>query len=77
MRPSGITTEEYFNANRLPNLDNYDIKLKAKPVPKDTLNKMGIDTSEKKKNTKAASKRSKKNASHQLVAALLERKEDE
>ncbi|MGZ3945098.1 MAG: penicillin-binding protein 2 [Mucilaginibacter sp.] len=78
VRPSGLTPEYFMNANRLPNLDNYDIKLKAKPVPKDTLNKMGIDTSERKKDIKSAiPPKNNKRTSRRMVAALLERKEDE
>ena len=76
VRPSGITTEQFINANRLPDLENYD-KKKTKPVPKDTLNKMGIDTTDKKSNIKAASKPNKKRGRRQLVAALLEREGDE
>lgn len=77
-RPSGLTPEYFMNANRLPDLGNYNIKLNAKPVPKDTLNKMGIDTSEKKKDIKSAvPPKNNKRPSRRMVAALLERREDE
>jgi len=78
VRPSGITPEYFMNANRLPDLGNYDIKLKAKPVSKDTLNKMGIDTSDKKKDIKSAMPpKNKKQLPHRMVAILPERREDE
>jgi len=77
VRPSGITPEYFMNANRLPDLGNYGIKEKAKPVPKDTLNKMGIDTSDKKGTLKTSSNRRKKPAKTPLVAAILKKDEDE
>jgi len=78
VRPSGLTPEYFMNANRLPDLDNYNIKLNAKPVPKDTLNKMGIDTSEKKKDIKSATPhKNNKGTPRRVVAALPERREDE
>jgi penicillin-binding protein 2 len=76
VRPSGITPEYFMNANKLPDLSNYGEKLKAKPVPKDTLNKMGIDTSDKHE-MKSTSNRRKMPIPHQQVAAILKREEDE
>jgi penicillin-binding protein 2 len=76
-RPSGITPEQFINANLLPDLGNEGIKLKAKPVSKDTLNKMGIDTSDKKGTLKTSSNRRKKPAKTPLVAAILKKEEDE
>ncbi|MFI5160383.1 MAG: penicillin-binding protein 2 [Sphingobacteriales bacterium] len=77
VRPSGITPEQFINANRLPDLGNYGIKQKSKPVPKDTLNKMGIDTSDKKGTLKTSSNRGKKPVKDQHVAAILKQDEDE
>ena len=85
VRPSGITPEYFMNANKLPDLSSYSDKLKAKPVPKDTLNKMGIDTSDKKEvpekkeqsQQKSAMNRKHKPVSRQLTAMLPERRDDE
>jgi penicillin-binding protein 2 len=77
VRPSGYTTEQFINANRLPDLSNYDQKVKAKPVPKDTLNNMGIDTSEKKGIQKPASNKQNKPAERDLGKGVLKTEEDE
>lgn len=77
-RPSGLTPQYFMDANRLPDLSSYDKSIRAKPVPKDTLNKMGIDTSEKRKPAKdTIPKKNKKPEQPHQVAALLERREDE
>lgn len=77
-RPSGLTPEYIMNANRLPDLSTYEKKLRSKPVPKDTLNKMGIDTSDKKRAVKdTIPAKDKKQQKPRQVAALLERREDE
>lgn len=48
VRPSGITPEEFINANRLPIIENYNgPKLKVQPVTKDTA-KHKADSSGKK-----------------------------
>ncbi|HVS90661.1 MAG TPA: penicillin-binding protein 2 [Mucilaginibacter sp.] len=77
VRPSGITPEYFMNANRLPDLGNYGEKLKAKPVPKDTLNKMGIDTSDKRETKSASNKKKSKAVQDREVAALIKQEEDE
>jgi penicillin-binding protein 2 len=80
VRPSGITPEYFMNANRLPDLSSYSEKLKAKPVPKDTLNKMGIDTSDKEKDQrplKSDSNKKSKPAHRQVAALLHEGRDDE
>jgi penicillin-binding protein 2 len=80
VRESGITPEQFINANKLPDPNSYygnKNRNKAKPVPKDTLNKMGIDTSDKKGTLKDTSKGKKKPVKHQIVAAILKREEDE
>src|SRR3569833_2065697 len=82
VRSSGITPEYFMNANRLPDLESYGDKLKAKPVPKDTLNKMGLDTSDKKEiqekreqaPKKTAGNRNSKTARKHFAAVLPERK---
>jgi len=61
----------------LPDPETYGGKKKAAPVPKDTLNKMGIDTSDKKGTLKDTSKGKKKPVKHQVVAAILRKDEDE
>jgi penicillin-binding protein 2 len=77
-RPSGMTPEQFINANRLPDLSNYGPKLKAKPIPKDTLKDLGIDSNDKDKKawTKQPAKRAKRIPA-KLVAAKIERKENE
>jgi penicillin-binding protein 2 len=85
VRPSGINPEYFMNANRLPDLSSYGDKLKAKPVPKDTLNKMGIDTSDKKETQekketqqkKSAGNRNSKVARPRFAAVLPERRDNE
>jgi len=78
VRPSGINPQEIIDANRLPELGNYAQKAKALPVPKDTLNKMGIDTSEKKKATRdTLPRKNKKQPQPRAVAALRKKEEDE
>ena len=77
VRESGITPEQFINANKLPDPETYGGKKKAAPVPKDTLNKMGIDTSDKKGTLKDTSKGKKKPVKHQVVAAILRKDEDE
>jgi penicillin-binding protein 2 len=77
VRESGITTEQFINANRLPNPDSYGGKKKAIPVPKDTLNNMGIDTSDKKSGLKTTSGKRKPPVKHLSAAAILKREEDE
>jgi len=78
VRSSGINPEEISSANRLPDLSTYQQKLKAKPVPKDTLNNMGIDTSDKKRTIKdTLPKKEKKQAQPHTVAALPKKEEDE
>ncbi len=76
-RESGITPEQFINANRLPDLGNYSIKGKVKPTPKDTLKKLKTDSSNKKARINTPVKRNKKATPVKLVAALLERKDDE
>ncbi|MBS1501693.1 MAG: penicillin-binding protein 2 [Bacteroidetes bacterium] len=77
VRPSGITPEYFMNANKLPDLSSYGEKLKAKPVPKDTLNKMGIDTSDKRETKSASNKKKSKAVQDREVAALIKQEEDE
>jgi len=89
VRPSGITPQQFANANRLPPPpEDYQKKIKSKPVPKDTLNKMGLDTSDRKevpekkeaengKPLKSAQNRSHKPAQRQLTAMLPGREDDE
>lgn len=86
-RPSGITPEYFENANKLPPPpEDYIKKIKVKPVPKDTLDKMGIDTSDKKELPgkqeqlplkSASNNKHNKSGHHQLIAALLEQEEHE
>lgn len=75
VRPSGITTAEFINANRLPVIDNYNgPKLKIQPATKDTAKHKG-DSANKKA---AITPLRKKNKNKYTEAAYqLERREDE
>ncbi len=83
VRSSGITPEYFMNASILPDISNNSQKLKAKPIPRDTLNKMGIDTSDRKEvpvikaPLKSASGHQRKSAKPVLIAALVNKEEDE
>ena len=83
VRPSGITPEYFMNASILPDIGNSSQKLKAKPIPRDTLNKMGIDTSDRKEvpvikaPLKSASGHQRKSAKPVLIAALVNKEDDE
>jgi len=77
-RPSGLTPQYFMDANRLPDLSTYEQKLKSKPVPKDTLNKLGIDTSDRKRTIKdTLPGKEKKGSRPHAVAALPKKEEDE
>jgi len=76
-RASGLTPEYFFNANRLPDLENYGQKNKVKPPAKDSLKKTKTDTSDKKVHAKVPSKKNKSKAPAKLIAARIERKEED
>ncbi|MGZ3821035.1 MAG: penicillin-binding transpeptidase domain-containing protein, partial [Mucilaginibacter sp.] len=77
VRASGITPEQFINANRLPDLGSYEPKLKAKPAPKDSVKKAKTDSANKKARLKLPVRKEKKGTPPQLIAARIERKEDE
>ncbi len=75
VRPSGITTQEFINANRLPDVGQYSgPKLNKKPLPKDTL-KQSRDSASKKLAAGPAQKKSKNKGTASRDQA--ERREDE
>jgi penicillin-binding protein 2 len=70
VRPSGITTGEFINANRLPDLDFYSPKAsKAKPSAKDSL-KQKADTADKKAGLKSARSGNKTTTAASPLAAI-------
>jgi penicillin-binding protein 2 len=76
VRPSGITTQEFINANRLPDLgDNNQSKLK-KPLPKDST-KQKADSADKKPRSKVANQKNKNTIAAPLAAYQPKRREDE
>ena len=75
-RASGLTPEYFMNANRLPDLSNYDHRNKVKPLPADSLKKLKSDSA-KKGQVKAASNKNKQANSTPVLAALPKRKEHE
>ncbi|MGZ3751238.1 MAG: penicillin-binding transpeptidase domain-containing protein, partial [Mucilaginibacter sp.] len=77
VRASGITPEQFINANRLPDLGSYEPKLKAKPAPKDSVKKAKTDSANKKARLKLPVRKEKKGTPPQLIAARMERKDDE
>lgn len=77
VRASGITPEQFINANRLPDLENYSPKGKAKPLAKDSLKKPKTDSADKKARAKVPSKKNKSNTPAKLIAARIERKEED
>jgi len=72
VRASGITPEQFINANKLPDLGNYGPKNAPKPAPKDSLKKPRVDSTDKKARTKTPAKRPKKAVPEKLTAARIE-----
>lgn len=75
-RESGITPEQFINANRLPDLGNYGLKIKTKPSSKDSVKKAGADSANKKAHIKLPVKKKGKTVPEKLIAARIERKEE-
>ncbi len=79
VRESGITPEEFINANRLPDLGNYTIKdNRAKPLPKDSIRHTKADSAASKKpGVKSAHQKGKHTIDAPLAALKVRRREDE
>jgi penicillin-binding protein 2 len=76
VRPSGITTQEFINANRLPVLDNYSGPKLKKPLPKDSI-KQKVDSADKKTGTKTVHQKNKNTIETPLAAYQVKRRKDE
>lgn len=75
-RPSGINPEYFINANKLPDLENYGPKIK-KPLLKDSSKKVPADSANKKASVKLPAKKKNKGAPTKMIAARIEKEEDE
>jgi penicillin-binding protein 2 len=74
-RESGITPEYFMDANKLPDLTNY--KIKMKPSRADTLKKLKKDSVEKQKGLNSASHKNKKDTATRFLTAATRHKENE
>jgi len=74
-RSSGITPEQFINANRLPDLINYGPK-KAKSLPKDSI-KQKADSASKKIRSKSVYQKNKNTMAAPLAAYQPKRRQDE
>lgn len=74
VRESGITTQEFINANRLPDLSMYD-KPKPKPPVKDSLKSGKKDSAVKKATLKPGQQKGKNK--YMASIGLVNRREDE
>jgi penicillin-binding protein 2 len=75
VRESGITTQEFINANRLPDLSMYDTKPKPKPPVKDSLKPAKKDSAVKKATLRPDQHKSKNK--YTASAYRVKRREDE
>jgi penicillin-binding protein 2 len=75
VRESGITTQEFINANRLPDLGMYDTKPKPKPPVKDSLKPVKKDSAVKKAALRPGQQKSKNK--YTASAYPVKRREDE
>ncbi len=75
VRESGITTQEFINANRLPDLSMYDTKPKPKPPVKDSLKPAKKDSAVKKAALRPDQQKSK--SKYTASAYPVKRREDE
>jgi penicillin-binding protein 2 len=76
VRPSGITTQEFINANKLPVLDNYSGPKLKKPLPKDSI-KQKVDSADKKPRSKSVYQKNKNTVEAPLAAYQVKRRKDE
>lgn len=77
-RASGITPEQFINANRLPDLENYSgQKSKAGMPSKDSPKKTKGDSANKKAHITTPGRKDRKPVPGRLTAALLERRGDD
>jgi penicillin-binding protein 2 len=74
-RSSGFTPEQFINANRLPDLNNYGPK-KARLLPKDSI-KQKADSADKKLRSKSVYQKNKNTIAVPLAANRPKRREDE
>jgi penicillin-binding protein 2 len=75
VRSSGITPEEFINANRLPDLDTYGPKKTISPSKENPKNK--TDSAVKKEKLKSAQRKSKSIGNAPLAANARKGKDDE
>ena len=75
VRPSGITPEEFINANRLPVIENYSAPKLKLPSPNKDTSKHKVDSAGKK--AIVGSGRKKNKNKYATSAYQLERREDE
>ena len=76
VRPSGITTQEFIKANKLPDLGNYSGPKLKKSLPKDSI-KQKVDSADKKPRSKSVYQKNKNTLTAPLAANRPERREDE
>lgn len=75
VRESGITTQEFINANRLPDLSMYDTRPKPKPPVKDSLKPAKKDSAVKKATLRPDQQKTK--SRYTASAYPVKRREDE
>ena len=75
-RVSGFTPEYFMNANKLPELNDYQHKNKVKLLPADSLKKLKSDSA-KKDGVKSVSRKGSSNTAVKLIALQPKRKEHE
>lgn len=76
VRSSGITPEYFINANKLPELNDYQHRGKVKPLPDDSLKKLKNDSVKKRAEIKSASNKTKKEAGIRFLATQPKRREE-